>query len=143
MSDDLGDKDIEALRQHHIELYLADAETAWNNARVTVAIVDAIEFCEICEIPPPQWAVRALREIIPASLDYARDMKHFRRYAAVVEAKLRGLTWDAAYEDASKKLRGTSSAGSKDYMRQEYQDVLAEMRKGNPYRYYRRIPSFD
>ena len=123
-----------------IEPGLEDMEKAWNDARMKEAVVDAIEFCEAWKIPPPQWAVRALREIVPASPGYARDMKHFRRYAAVQEARFRGETWDAAYKEASQKLKGTGSAGNADYMHEVYRDVRKKIRKAKAaYRYYRLI----
>ena len=82
--------DHDADIKRFVERNLAGAEKAWTKARVGEAVMDAIEFCEIWQVPPPKWAVRALREIVPASLPYSRDMRDYRRYAAVVHAWQQG-----------------------------------------------------
>jgi hypothetical protein len=125
--------------QRVVNLRLGEAERAWNEARVVEAVINAIEYCTQRSVPPPAWIARALREIVPADLRYARNLKHYRRYDEVVRAWQSGLTWDEAYEAASEKLQGTVSAGTPGTMRDDYKVIRDELQHGNPRRYFHRI----
>ena len=54
---------------------------------------------------------------------YESDMKYWRRYKAVVDAKSEGCTWDLAYETAHQKLKGTPAQGEPGRMKYGYRKV--------------------
>jgi hypothetical protein len=57
------------------------------------------------------------------------DTKTYRRWLAVVEARRRGLSWNDAYIDASRRSKGTGYRGKPGTMKRDYQNVQRVIRE--------------
>jgi hypothetical protein len=107
------------------------------------ALRRAVEVCGGEKKPLPAWAERAVLALIdqgqrpkgvPAKLD-----AHLTRWALVAELRDRSEelkdkgykpTWEAAFENVSKKLRGTKARGSPGTIKKSYRKVQRLIKSG-------------
>ena len=111
-----------------------------------IALRDAIVLCAWCRIPPPKWIADAVTELCykqiladrrPGRLGsyrarFRQHRIHLVRWAAVRHlrdnCRERAQTWDNAYTEASRELRGTIAQGSDEAMAASY-----KIHARNPY----------
>jgi hypothetical protein len=88
-----------------------------------------LEICSRCQIPAPVWAlpyaIEAINKLVKLRpRDRQRMMQreiHQIRWATVHHLRVsQALTWDAAYEAATKELQHTCARGSEDTIRASY-----------------------
>lgn len=127
-----------------IDRRLAEFEVIWREARLHEVVVEAIEFCAVERVPPPRWAVLALRDIVPATKAVGRgrksreqNMVHYDRWLAVTEAHERfNLSWEKCYSAAHEILKGTEAQGTRRAVKESYLKVQKDCREGNAKIYY-------
>jgi hypothetical protein len=103
-----------------------------------IALRDAIEVCAWYRVPPPKWIADAVTELCytqiladrrPGRLgSYRARFKQYRihliRWATVRHlrdnCRERARTWDDAYLEASRELRGTIAQGSEEAIAASY-----------------------
>lgn len=111
-----------------------------------IALRDAIEVCAWYRVPPPKWIADAVTELCheqiladrrPGRLgSYRARFRQYRihliRWAAVRHlrdnCRERVRTWNDAYMEASRELRGTIAQGSQETMAASY-----KLHSRNPY----------
>lgn len=103
-----------------------------------IALRDAISLCSWCRVPPPKWLEEAVTELChkqiladrrPGRLGsyrarFRQHRIHLVRWAAVRHlrdnCRDRARTWDHAYAEASRELRGTIAQGSEEAIAASY-----------------------
>jgi hypothetical protein len=122
------------LRDYHQERHdrlMRLCQQGWEATRDPTFIMEAMVL-----IDSPPWLFEAACDLAMnhrGKEHVARALKRWirrRRYEAVCEAKLRGVTWDAAYAEAAENLVETPARGSADSMQQAYADVARDIREG-------------
>jgi len=138
----------EEARARHIRRELRRFRMSWE-AGVSVALRDAVRFCNMWDIAPPDWVVNGVSSLISGEApkrrigrgSHAEDMKDFTRWDHVVtlreHLKLNGewQSWDDCYWRVSTYLEGKPEEGAEDTIKKAYQRVEKRMRE-NPGRYY-------
>ena len=138
----------EEARSRYIRRELRRFLMSWQ-AGVSVALRDAVRFCNRWNIAPPGWVVNGVSRLISGEAPkkgrgrggYAEDMKDFTRWDHVVtlreHLKLNGewQSWEDCFWRVSESLEGTPEEGAYDTIKKSYQRVEKRARE-NPGRYY-------
>jgi hypothetical protein len=113
----------------------AAIENAWLVSGDLNVIIIRLALCRARNEPPPEWVLKALRELACISRPtaeierYQRDAIRLVRYVAVRDAHDReGLSWEKAKERAAEKLRGAPAAAEADMMWLDYRAVRKTLR---------------
>jgi hypothetical protein len=103
-----------------------------------IALRDAIVLCAWCRVAPPKWIADAVTDLCYKQIEadrrpgrlgsYRARFRQYRihliRWAAVRHlrdnCRERAQTWDDAYAEASRELRGTIAQGSSEAMAASY-----------------------
>jgi hypothetical protein len=143
------------VRPHELDLYRTDPEE-WVKRQLGFfrkafdagnlgALLDAVILSTSAAGPLPPWIAKGLIEIFRTALRQSRDgRKWLRRYrqdlidskrmSMVEAAREHGFAWKDAYEEASRQLRGTLSAGSENAVERSYKRFKKNSAE-NPFRY--------
>jgi hypothetical protein len=118
--------------QERSERAMRLCQQGWEATRDPAFIVQAL----ITVMPSPLWLFEAIYELATNH----RSKEHVtralnrsirrRRYEAVCDAKLAGMTWPASYAQAAENLAETPARGSADAMQHAYADVVRDIREG-------------
>jgi hypothetical protein len=111
-----------AVADEHLNSELGGLHRQWQQADSASerdeCLIATLWFCRLR--PLPGWAHDALDAMLTERLPKAQLRDH-RRWLQVCRERGRGLTWEQAYEYASRGLAGTPAAGSARTMKAAYQ----------------------
>src|SRR5262249_13641135 len=106
--------------QERHDRWMRRCQQGWEATGDPAFMVEAQLLIDFDQRPPPPWLSEAIHDLAMkgrakehATRAHNALIKR-RRYEAVCDAKLAGLTWDAAYADAAKALAETPARGGVD-----------------------------
>ena len=122
----------------HLELHRRTFDRGALPEEKLIALRDAITLCAWYRVPPPKWIADAVTELCYKQISGDRRPGRFRTYRARFRqhrihlirwatvrhlrdnCRARARTWNDAYAEASRELRGTIAQGSDDAMAASY-----------------------
>jgi hypothetical protein len=132
------------------ERKLAACRAGWEATRDPAAPMEALVWALCYRQPPQLWFVEAACAVMlrRRTKGYVTRCINatikWMRYVAVRDALSRGLTWLAAYDDASDKLARTAARAAAGTMKAAYDEVIRDLRGGRDalYTYTPKVPKF-
>jgi hypothetical protein len=132
------------------ERKLAACRAGWEATRDPAAPMEALVLALNYRQPPQLWFVEAACAVMHRRRTRGYVTRRINatirwmRFAAVRDAVRSGLTWLAAYQDASDKLARTAARGEPGTMKAAYDEVIRDLREGRSalYTYTPTVPKF-
>jgi hypothetical protein len=123
------------------ERKMAKCKAGWQATGDPAFVSEAEVHAHLHRQPKPLWHTEAVIELCAKrrTKGYATRVLNaavkWQRFDAVREAKRSGMTWDEAYEEAAKRLRGATASGEASTMKDTYVEVAADLKNGRGGRY--------
>lgn len=125
-------------QQERHERWMRRCQQGWEATRDPAFIIEAQAVIDFDQKPPPPWLSEAIYDL---ATEIRADAKGYaaralqalirrQRYEAVRDAKLAGMTWEAAYAEASRALAETPARGKPESMKAAYMEVARDIREG-------------
>ena len=132
------------------ERKLAACRAGWEATQDPAAPMEALVLALVYRQPPQLWFIEAACAVMSRRRTKGYVTRRYNatirwmRFAAVRDAKRRGLTWEAAYDDAADELSWTAASAEPRTMKAAYDEVANDLRWGRQalYTYTPTIPKF-
>jgi hypothetical protein len=127
---------LAAYQQERYDRYMRRCQQGWEATHDPAFAVEAQVAIDFEQRPPPPWLSEAIYDLAMErrSKEHVTRAQHAlvrrKRYEAVCDAKLAGMSWKAAYAHAAKALAETRARGSADSMKAAYIEVAEDIREG-------------